>query len=103
MTARLSLQTILENLISSVSGKVYFQPPSNIMMVYPCIVYERNTAITRFANNYPYAFDQAYKITVIDKDPDSLIPSKIAKLPKCVFDRHYTVDNLHHDVFNLFY
>jgi len=40
---------------------------------------------------------------VIDKDPDSEIPGMVAKLPLCKFVRHYTTDNLNHDVYRLYY
>lgn len=88
---------------SQASKHVYFQPPETVKMEYPCIVYERSTAKTTFAENLPYHYTQGYTVTVIDKNPDSLIPIEIAKLPMCTFDRHFTVDNLNHDVFNIYY
>jgi hypothetical protein len=39
----------------------------------------------------------------MDQDPDSLIPDKVALLPKCVHNRSYVVNNLNHDVFNLYF
>ena len=101
MPRRLELQTRLERLLES--DYVYFQPPANVEMEYPCIVYRRNSVKTKFANDFPYVAEVRYQVTVIDPDPDSLIPGKIAALPKCSFDRHYTVDNLNHDVYNLYF
>lgn len=98
---RLQLQTLLESLLGS--NHVYFQPPTNISMQYPCIVYKRDRARTQFADNKPYRYAKGYQIMVIDRDPDSDIPDRIASLPSCTFDRHYTADNLNHDVFNLFF
>lgn len=72
-------------------------------MKYPCIVYERSRIEPDFADNLPYIFRDRYQVTVIDKDPDSDLPRKIAALPMCVHDRHYTASNLHHDVFNLYF
>jgi hypothetical protein len=84
------------------AGKhVYFQPP--ILMKYPCILYERYSGKTSFADNDPYSHRKRYTITAIDKNPDSLIPDEIAKLRTCVFDRHFVSNNLHHFVFNLYY
>lgn len=99
MGKRLDLQSILE----SITRNVYFQPPTNIQMSYPCIVYRRSNAKTSFAGNKPYTNDKRYQIMVIDKDPDSLILDKIALLPTCVFERHYTAENLNHDIYNLYY
>lgn len=82
---------------------VYFQPPENFKMVYPCIVYERSGIDARFANDAPYSHMKSYTITVIDKNPDTLIPDKVAMLPMCRFDRHFVSDNLNHDVFKIYY
>lgn len=99
MDRRLELQVILEAL----APKVYFQPPTNLQMVYPCIVYKRDSADTVYAENLPYRTVRRYMVTVIDRNPDSEIPAKIAKLPMCAFNRFYTSDNLNHDVYNLFF
>lgn len=101
MGSRLELQTLLENVLGS--ANVYFQPPSTINMSYPCIVYSRNRIRTDYANNNPYSLKKEYSITVIDANPDSVIPDKLATLQSCIFDRHYTADNLNHDVFTLYF
>lgn len=82
---------------------VYFQPPENIRMSYPAIVYSRNWQTTQFADNSPYASKQRYQVTVIDRDPDSEIPRKIAELPLCQFATHFVKDGLNHDVYNLYF
>lgn len=101
MAQRLQLQSLLEEILGS--SNVYFQPPSNIQMQYPCIIYKWDSAETIFADNSPYRYSKRYQVTVIDSDPDSGIPDKIAALPMCKFDRFYPADNLNHDVFNLFF
>lgn len=106
MGQRLQLQSLLETLISEDPVdklNVYFQPPASIQLKYPCIIYERDTGNTEFAGNRPYRFVKRYQVKVIDPDPDSLIPDKVAALPMCTYDRWYAADNLNHDVFNLFY
>ena len=55
------------------------------------------------ANNKPYLCQTQYMVTVIDANPDSYLVSKMALLPLCDFQRHYTKDGLNHDVFNLYY
>lgn len=80
---------------------VYFDPPEGFRMSFPCIVYRRSRIDTQYANNTPYRTAKKYEITVIDKDPDSMIPDKIAMLPRCRHDRNFVSDNLHHDVFTL--
>lgn len=85
------------------SRNVYFQPPEGFKLLYPCVVYERDRIETDFANNTPYSHRKRYSVTVIDKDPDSLIPDKIACLSMSKHDRHFVSDNLHHDVFTIYY
>lgn len=92
----------LDNIFRSIAPNVYFQPPESMRMKYPCILYELTSIDTKFADNNPYVRKKRYKVTVIDKNPDSDIPDKIGGLPMTIFDRHYTSDNLHHFVFNIY-
>jgi hypothetical protein len=101
LSPRLSLHQILKTLLGN--SNVYFQPPATVKLSYPCIIYRRNDIGTDFANDLPYTMNKQYQITVIDQDPDSLIPDKVGEMPKCSFDRHFTADNLNHDVYNLYY
>ena len=97
--SRLDLHAILLTIVDH----VYFQPRVNIELEYPCIIYKRDSADTKFADNRPYRRKKRYQVMVIDEDPDSPIPDKVADLPSCVFDRHYTAGYLNHDVFNLYF
>ena len=99
MGLRLDLQRLLE----AITINVYFQPPTNVELKYPCIIYKRDFADTKFADNEPHSHKRRYMVTVIDKDPDSEIPEKVAKLPMSLFNRFYTVDNLNHDVFSIYF
>ena len=101
MGRRVDLQTILETILGS--PNVYFQPPENFKLVYPCIVYSRDADKTNFANDKPYKHLLRYSVMVIDRNPDSEILDRIKMLPTCIFERHYTADNLNHDVYNLYY
>lgn len=96
---RLDLQTLLETL----APNVYFQPPDNLQIQYPCIVYQRYRAESEFADNIPYKFTRSYQVTVIDADPDSDIPNKVAALPSCTTNRNFVAGNLNHDVYTLYF
>jgi hypothetical protein len=96
---RTELQTVLETLTEN----VYFQPPTNVVMSYPCIVYQVDDAWSEFADGLPYRYTKRYQVTVIDRDPDSPIPDQVATLPMCVLNRFFIVDNLNHTVFNLYF
>lgn len=101
MASRLDLQELLED-IPEVE-KVYFQPPSNDRMVYPCILYALDNADTKFASNMPYSHMWRYQLIIIDRNPDSEIRSKVAALPLARFVRHFVANNLNHDVFELYF
>ena len=108
MASRLQLQTILETILGTQNEpedkkRVYYQPPSNTKMQYPCIVYQRQSGDTQFADNRPYIITKRYQVTVIDRNPDSTIPDQVAELQMCTFDRDYTADNLNHFVYNLYF
>lgn len=99
MGQRLELHAILLGFV----GNVYFQPPANTRISYPCIIYSRDFADTKFADNRPYNHTKRYMVTVIDRDPDSVIPDKVASLPGSTYNRFYTTDDLNHDVYNVFF
>jgi hypothetical protein len=96
---RLQLQADLKD----ITPNVYFQPPSGKQMTYPCIVYKLSDINTRHAGNSIYGKRKRYTVTVIDSDPDSLIPEEVLGLPLCSFDRFFTADNLNHYVLTLYF
>lgn len=100
MASRLNLQTKLEEILGS--RNVYYQPPASVKMKYPAIVYTRKNIETRFANNVVYMQSSSYEVVLIDKNPDSEFVDKILRIPYCSYDRHYTSDNLNHDVFTIY-
>jgi hypothetical protein len=93
----------LQDLLEEITEYVYFQPPSGFQMKYPCIVYILDDMNTRFADNAPYTVEKRYQLTVIDRDPNSMIPDSVALLPKCIFDRYFPSSGLNHYVFQIFY
>lgn len=74
-------------------------------MSYPCFVFSRSAQQVVHADNAPYHRSQRYQVTYIDRDPDpeSGILEKVADLPLCAFERHFVVDNLNHDIFNIYF
>ena len=99
MAPRLQLQSLLETM----TAHVYFQPPENAKIEYPCIIYHRDFADTGFADNGPYHHTLRYMVTIIDRNPDSNLPAKVAMLPMCLYNRFFIADNLNHDVYTLYF
>ena len=99
--SRDDLHDILVSLLES--NECYYQPPDDIQITYPCILYELSSEDVDYANNHRYRFMKNYTINVIDDDPDSLIQGRIAGLEYCRFVRSYSEDNIHHFVFELYF
>jgi hypothetical protein len=84
------------------SSNVYFQPPASIKMQYPAIVYNRSRIKKTFANDSVYGKKVCYEVTLITQDPDDEIVDILSNMQHCEFNRHFTSDNLNHDIFNLY-
>lgn len=100
-TRREVLHEILVGILGS--RNVYFQAPENLIMKYPAIVYERDYANVLYADNQSYRVTKRYQVTLIHEDPDTDTWDKIEALPLCSFVRHFETDELHHDIFNLYF
>lgn len=95
----------IADLESTNTGKVYFQPPANVHLEYPCWVIERIDAFQPKANNKTYLFRPSYRCLYMNQDePD---PEILAMIPRrysnCHYQNHYVVDNIHHDAFVIYY
>lgn len=102
MTNRLSLQNELECILKS--EEVYFQPPANICMSYPAIVYRRSVNRTTWGDNRIYRNGNHYLLTVIDTNPDSDIFERVLTHFEYIRpERTYIADGLYHHVLDLYY
>lgn len=85
------------------SDSVYYEPPENVHMQYPCIVYTREHIDVRKADNRSYSSRTQYKVTYICYDPDSdVIDGLIEAFPSIRHGNHFVTDGLHHDVFYIY-
>ena len=98
------------------TGEVYFQPSADAGkqngesyiftgIEYPCFIIKRVNAFQPKANNKTYLFRQGYEITYINRDePDPEMVDKVMNHFSLIhYERHYVSDNLHHDLFMLYY
>ena len=99
MGSRIDLHNVLVAVLGS--GNVYYQPPSTVTMNYPAIVYSRDAIDSKYANNNVYGTTIKYGVIVIDKNPDSLIPGKVALMPTAKHNSNYISNNLNHDAFTI--
>lgn len=97
-------QQALHRELLTIVDHAYFQPPENVKLQYPCIIYSCNNVLPQFANNKPYINYDRYELILIYKDPNTeLVKNLRNKFKYCRLDRHYVSDNLYHDAFNLYY
>lgn len=102
MAKRLDLHQELCDILGSTN--VYFQPPANVSMKYPCIKYSLSGIDVDHADDSNYKSIRQYTVTVIDRNPDSEIPDMILNhFRMCSFDRGYPADNLNHFALTLYY
>lgn len=85
------------------SRHVYFQPPETVKLIFPCIIYNLDNIHIRHADDKGYLGKKRYAVTIISKDPDFSIVDELAMWPLCTFSRFFTVDNLNHWTFDLYY
>lgn len=85
------------------SKNVYFQPPENLKLNYPCAIYSQAGSNNLNADDGKYVKRTRYTVTLVDFDPDSEIQDHIEEIPYSTFDRSYASDDLNHFVFTIFY
>lgn len=98
---QLNLEELMKDINEDWEKYVFFQPPT--VLPTPCIKYERDSSYVSHADNLKFFFLKRYQVTVIDRDPDSLIPDAVEALPHCRFDRFFIANGLNHWVYNLYF
>lgn len=105
MDRRHQISTILHRL--SDFGQIYFDPPTNTRMSYPCIKYEFQDRPSANADNRRYITHSSYTVFFITRNPDDIgkfceaIENIDEKKVYVSFDRSYVADGLHHVVYTL--
>lgn len=96
----------LHNILKEVmdGNMVVFEPPESVKLVYPCLIYHRDHIDIRNASDRPYKTKRSYRVTIIDRDPDSIFPDRlIENFDMIKYNQHYEYDNLSHDVFTIYF
>lgn len=104
MASRLELHEELCELQGT--RNVYFQPPENVKLKYPCTIYGVTGSSDIYGSDKLYRGITRYQLIVVDPDPDVSIALKdkyLHHFQMCSFDRAYTSDNLYHNVLSIYY
>ena len=98
------LRTDLHEILKAICPNVYYQPPSNIALTYPCIVYRNNGESGLYANNITYLKQPIYVLTVIDRNPDGILPDTIRKaFGSASIGPSLVVDGINNTTITLYY
>lgn len=100
---RKELDAFLRETIQYPSRKIYFQPPENQKISYPCLIYEFTGLNTRYADDRPYSQIPSWNLTYITRDPDDEMILKLAELPQCAMGRPFTSENLYHYPYTMYF
>jgi hypothetical protein len=92
-----------QQLLETICPNVYFQPPPNVQMIYPAIVYRRAPGSQTYADNAPYNFTQKYDVTLITRNPDDSIYQALRRIWLSRHERFFVADNLNHDAFSIYF
>ena len=91
------LYETLQNVIGS-EGPVYYSPPNKLE--YPCILLEIAKYLSTPADDTKYIRQTQYTITVITRDVNSTLPSRVYEsLDYISHDKKFVSDRLYHDIF----
>lgn len=102
MARRLQLHEELCSILGS--RNVYFQPPESVKLKYDAIVYNTADRNDLKADDQKYRGLVGYDVTFITRDPDSEIPDLLLNsFTRIRHSRSFTSDNLHHDLFRIYY
>nr|DAE96127.1 MAG TPA: tail completion protein [Caudoviricetes sp.] len=83
-------------------NRVYFQPPENLKLGYPAVVFHLTKIKVDHADDIPYKGAREYMITLITKDPEPDALEEILKIPYTTLDSTYQSDGMNHFVFTTY-
>lgn len=83
-------------------NRVYFQPPENLKIEYPAIVFHLSKIEVDRASDVPYKGAKEYSVILITKDPEPDVIDEILKIPYSSLDTTYISDGMNHFVFTIY-
>lgn len=83
-------------------NRVYFQPPENLKIVYPAVIFHLSKIEVDRASDVPYKGAREYSVTLITKDPEPYVIDEILKIPYSSLDTTYISDGMNHFVFTIY-
>lgn len=86
------------------TDNVYFQPPNNTKINYPCIIYNKERQKIGNSDDIHYLVFDKYEVLVIDRNSDSEIANNIcSSFDYSRVERHFVKDNLNQTTLTIYY
>ena len=81
----------------------YYQPPGDLLIARPCIVYERKALDPSFANNLVYSVGMRFQITILSDLPGYASNRNVYDIPGLIIldNRSFVTADVVHDVFTV--
>lgn len=83
-------------------NRVYFQPPENLKIGYPAVIFHLSKIKLDHADDVPYKGAREYSVTLISKEPEPEALDELLKIPYTTLDTTYTADGMNHFVFTTY-
>lgn len=83
-------------------NRVYFQPPENLKIGYPAVIFHLSKVKIDHADDTPYKGAREYSVTLITKEPEPEVLDEILKIPYTTLDTTYIADGMNHFVFTTY-
>ena len=99
---RLYLHSALETAFPDLN--LYYRPPGNLKLEYPCIVYEPKSPEPAYSNNSAYVIGTRFQLTFLSTLPGYSDVRNIYSVPGIIVGNTqvYVSSNVVHDVFTIF-
>lgn len=102
-TKRIEFHNILKTIMGGNNAHVYYRPPENSKIEYPCIIYNRANIEQQYASNISYFRKRCYRVTLCDKAADSQYIDALLDIPTCRYLNHTEAEGISNDTFEIYY
>lgn len=83
-------------------NRVYFQPPENLRMDYPAVVFHLSRNKSVHASDGRFKDSQEYTVTLITEDPQPDVLDAILDIPYTTLESTYVSKGMNHFVFTTY-
>jgi len=87
---------LYNRLVEEYTPNVYWNPPENFKMSYPCIIYSLVDTNDIYADNKKAIYNEVYELTWISFDKEDLKLDKLMHDDHATYNSYFLSDAMHH-------